>query len=86
MVPYLPILHLNGYKIANPTILARIEPEELDQFLRGCGWIPYYVEGDEPEKMHQLMATVMEKTIEAYQRHTEQCKKQQTTPPDHAGQ
>ncbi len=60
----LPILHLNGYKIANPTILARIEPEELDQFLRGCGWIPYYVEGDEPEKMHQLMATVMEKTIE----------------------
>lgn len=60
----LPILHLNGYKIANPTILARIEPEELDQFLRGCGWIPYYVEGDDPETMHQLMASVMEKTIE----------------------
>ncbi len=59
----LPILHLNGYKIANPTILARIEPEELDQFLRGCGWTPYYVEGDDPEKMHQLMASVMEKTI-----------------------
>ncbi len=60
----LPILHLNGYKIASPTILARIEPEELDQFLRGCGWVPYYVEGDDPEKMHQLMASVMEKTIE----------------------
>ena len=60
----LPILHLNGYKIANPTVLARIEPEELDQFLRGCGWTPYYVEGDDPEKMHQLMASVMEKTIE----------------------
>ncbi len=64
----LPILHLNGYKIANPTILARIEPEELDQFLRGCGWTPYYVEGDDPEKMHQLMAFVMEKTIEEIQR------------------
>jgi len=64
----LPILHLNGYKIANPTILARIEPEELDQFLRGCGWIPYYVEGDDPEKMHQLMASVMEKTIDEIKR------------------
>ena len=60
----LPILHLNGYKIANPTILARIEPEELDQFLRGCGWTPYYVEGDNPEKMHQLMASVLDKVIE----------------------
>ena len=44
----LPILHLNGFKISNPTILARIEPEELEQFLRGCGWTPYFVEGDEP--------------------------------------
>src|ERR1700674_5711858 len=61
----LPILHLNGYKIANPTILARIEPEELDQFLRGCGWDPHYVEGDEPEAMHELMATVLDETIEA---------------------
>ena len=39
------ILHLNGYKISNPTVLARIEPEELDQFKRGCGWTPYFVEG-----------------------------------------
>ena len=45
----LPILHLNGYKISNPTVLARIEHEELDQFLRGCGWEPRYVEGDDPE-------------------------------------
>ena len=60
----LPILHLNGYKIANPTIPARIEAEELDQFLKGCGWTPYYVEGDDPEKMHQLMASVLEKVIE----------------------
>jgi len=62
----LPILHLNGYKINNPTVLARIEHEELEQFLRGCGWTPYFVEGDEPEKMHQLMASTMEKTIEGF--------------------
>ena len=59
----LPILHLNGYKIANPTILARISHEELDQLLRGYGWTPYFVEGDEPEKMHQLMAATLEKAI-----------------------
>ncbi|MBA3037450.1 MAG: phosphoketolase family protein [Desulfobacterium sp.] len=59
----LPILHLNGYKIANPTVLARITHEELDQLLRGYGWIPYFVEGDEPDKMHQLMADVLDKTI-----------------------
>src|SRR5665648_627616 len=60
----LPILHLNGYKIANPTIMARITHEELEQFLRGCGWTPYYVEGDEPEKMHRLMASTLDKVIE----------------------
>ncbi|WP_414546186.1 phosphoketolase [Nostoc sp. CCY0012] len=59
----LPILHLNGYKIDNPTVLARIEHEELEQFLRGCGWTPYFVEGDEPEKMHELMASILEKAI-----------------------
>jgi xylulose-5-phosphate/fructose-6-phosphate phosphoketolase len=61
----LPILHLNGYKIANPTVSARIEREELEQFLRGCGWTPHFVEGDEPEAMHQLMASTMEKAIES---------------------
>jgi xylulose-5-phosphate/fructose-6-phosphate phosphoketolase len=61
----LPILHLNGYKIANPTVLARITHEELDQLLCGYGWTPYYVEGDEPEKMHQLMASTLEKAIES---------------------
>ncbi len=60
----LPILHLNGYKISNPTILARIEHDELEEFYRGCGWTPYFVEGDEPEKMHQLMAATLEKAIE----------------------
>ena len=60
----LPILHLNGYKIANPTIFARIEPEELEQFLRGCGWTPYFVEGDEPTLMHEAMAATLDKVIE----------------------
>ena len=64
----LPILHLNGYKISNPTVLARIEHEELEQFLRGCGWTPYFVEGDEPEEMHQLMASTLEKAIEGIRR------------------
>lgn len=64
----LPILHLNGYKISNPTILSRIEPEELEQFFRGCGWTPYFVEGDEPKKMHQLMAAALDKVIEEIQR------------------
>jgi xylulose-5-phosphate/fructose-6-phosphate phosphoketolase len=59
----LPILHLNGYKISNPTVLARIDHEELEQFFRGCGWAPYFVEGDDPATMHELMATVMEKAI-----------------------
>jgi xylulose-5-phosphate/fructose-6-phosphate phosphoketolase len=59
----LPILHLNGYKIANPTVSARIEQKELEQFLRGCGWTPYFVEGDDPEKMHPLMAAALEKAI-----------------------
>ena len=60
----LPILHLNGYKISNPTVLGRIEHEELEQFLRGCGWVPHFVEGDEPEKMHQLMAAALDTATE----------------------
>ncbi len=60
----LPILHLNGYKISNPTVLARIEHEELEQFLRGCGWDPYFVEGHDPEDMHELMATTLDRAIE----------------------
>lgn len=59
----LPILHLNGYKIANPTLFARIHPEELDQLLRGYGWIPYYVEGSIPEDMHKLMASTLDVVI-----------------------
>ncbi len=59
----LPILHLNGYKISNPTVSARIEHEELEQFIRGCGWTPHFVEGHEPEAMHQLMASTLEKVV-----------------------
>jgi xylulose-5-phosphate/fructose-6-phosphate phosphoketolase len=64
----LPILHLNGYKISNPTVLARIEEEELGQFFRGCGWEPHFVEGDDPGEMHQLMAGTLEAAIEDIRR------------------
>jgi xylulose-5-phosphate/fructose-6-phosphate phosphoketolase len=59
----LPILHLNGYKIANPTILARIPAEELEHLFIGLGWAPYVVEGDDPMVMHQKMAAVMEHCV-----------------------
>jgi xylulose-5-phosphate/fructose-6-phosphate phosphoketolase len=64
----LPILHLNGYKISNPTILARIEPEELEQLLRGYGWTPYFVEGDDPMQMHQLMAAKLDEAVREIKR------------------
>ena len=60
----LPILHLNGYKIANPTILARITPEELESLFRGYGWEPYVVEGDDPSVIFPRMAAVMEHCIQ----------------------
>jgi len=60
----LPVLHLNGYKINNPTLLARISHEELDHLLRGYGWTPYFVEGSEPESMHQAMAATAELCIQ----------------------
>ena len=59
----LPILHLNGYKIANPTVLARMSDEELTNFFTGYGWKPYFVEGHEPEAMHQLMAGTLEAIV-----------------------
>jgi len=59
----IPILHLNGYKIAGPTVLARIPREELTQFLTGCGYRPFYIEGHEPEPMHQAMASTLETVI-----------------------
>ena len=59
----LPILHLNGYKIANPTLLARISREELEQLLRGYGWTPYFVVGHEPAAMHQAMAAALDAAV-----------------------
>ncbi|WP_426663923.1 phosphoketolase family protein [Rhodanobacter aciditrophus] len=59
----LPILHLNGYKIANPTVLARIPRRELSQFLRGCGWKPYYVRGHQPSSMHRQMAAALDAVV-----------------------
>ena len=59
----LPILHLNGYKIANPTVLARISREELESLFNGYGYNPYFVEGSEPEAMHQLMAETLDTVI-----------------------
>src|ERR1700690_671983 len=59
----LPILHLNGYKIANPTVLARISHEELEALMRGYGYTPYFVEGDDPAKMHQLLAGTLDRVI-----------------------
>jgi xylulose-5-phosphate/fructose-6-phosphate phosphoketolase len=64
----LPILHLNGYKISNPTILARIEHEELEQLFRGYGWVPYFVEGDDPMQMHQLMAAKLDEAVREIKR------------------
>jgi xylulose-5-phosphate/fructose-6-phosphate phosphoketolase len=63
----LPILHLNGYKIANPTVLSRISKEELENYFKGCGWDPYYIEGNDPIKMHKQMALIMDEIVEKLQ-------------------
>ena len=74
----LPILHLNGYKISNPTVLARIEPEELEQLLRGYGWTPYFVEGDEPERgCINSWPCTLDRAIEEILAHPEQRPEQQ---------
>ena len=67
----LPILHLNGYKIANPTVMGRMSDDELTQFFTGCGYKPYFVEGHEPEEMHQLMAATLDTNRRRDSRHTE---------------
>ena len=60
----LPILHLNGYKIANPTVFSRIPHEELEAFFYGCGWEPHFVEGSDPMAMHRAMADALDDCIE----------------------
>src|SRR5450756_1265134 len=59
----LPILHLNGYKISGPTVLARISHDELEALFRGYGYMPYFVEGDDPSEMHQLMAATLDVVV-----------------------
>ncbi len=59
----LPVLHLNGYKINNPTLLARISHDELDALFRGYGWTPHFVEGDDPRVMHRQMADTIERCV-----------------------
>lgn len=71
----LPILHLNGYKIANPTIFARMEREELEQLFRGYGWTPYFVEGEDPTLVHEQMATVLDETIREIKRVQEEARR-----------
>ena len=65
----LPILHLNGYKISNPTVLARIPRDELEQLLRGYGWNPLFVEGSDPALMHEAMATALDQAVAEIHRH-----------------
>ena len=70
----LPILHLNGYKIANPTVLARIEAEELTQLLRGYGWTPYFVRGHEPQLVHRDMAQTLDIVLAEIQSIQRRCR------------
>ena len=65
----LPIYHLNGYKINNPTVLARTSHEELENLLQGFGWTPYFVEGSDPDTMHQAMAATVEHCVSEIRRH-----------------
>src|SRR5271165_7008936 len=71
----LPVLHLNGYKIDNPTLLARISHEELENFLRGYGWTPYFVEGSEIDSMHQAMAATTEHCVREIREHQQEARK-----------
>lgn len=71
----LPILHLNGYKINNPTLLARITHEELESLFRGYGWNPYFVEGSEHDSMHQAMAATFERCIAEIKGYQRECRK-----------
>ena len=71
----LPILHLNGYKINNPTLLARITHEELENLLRGYGWNPYFVEGSEHDSMHKAMAATLERCLADIKTHQAECRK-----------
>ena len=64
----LPILHLNGFKVSNPTIFSRISHEEIEMFFKGCGWEPRFVEGEDPKVMHQTMAAALDWAVREIQR------------------
>src|ERR1700759_630607 len=70
----LPVLHLNGYKINNPTILSRISHEELENLFKGYGWTPHFVEGDDPELMHPKMAETVEHCVQQIQAFQEEAR------------
>jgi xylulose-5-phosphate/fructose-6-phosphate phosphoketolase len=74
----LPILHLNGYKINNPTLPARISHEELESLLHGYGWTPLFVEGSEPESMHQAMAATVEHCVLEIRKHQDAARTQRS--------
>jgi len=71
----LPILHLNGYKINNPTLLARISHDELESIFHGYGWTPYFVEGSDPESMHQAMAATMEHCVSEIRKYQQEARR-----------
>lgn len=79
----LPILHLNGYKIANPTILARIGDKELEQLFLGYGWKPYWIEGDDPMQMHQKMAELLDQVVEEIKKIKEKASQNNNTERPH---
>ncbi|HIY17781.1 MAG TPA: phosphoketolase family protein [Candidatus Blautia avistercoris] len=64
----LPVLHLNGYKISNPTVFSHISHDEVESFFHGCGWKPYFVEGDDPKEMHKKMSEAVDICIEEIKR------------------
>jgi len=70
----LPVLHLNGYKINNPTLLARVSREEVEGLFQGYGWTPYFVEGSDPESMHQAMAATMEHCVSEIRKHQQKAR------------
>ena len=80
----LPVLHLNGYKIHNPTILARISHEELESLFVGYGYDPYFVEGSDPDTMHQAMAATLDHCVQEIRAHSaggaRQCRRGEAAP------
>ena len=86
MALFCPILHLNGYKIDNPTLLARVSHEELENLFRGYGWTPYFVEGSDIDSMHQAMAGTVEHCIHEIREHQQAARTNGVMPAGLVGQ